>query len=393
MAKTSNGTLIKGSTESESIEELALYLREREMFLIKSRNIKKITEISTKPNLKTISIFCKQFSICIKSGIPICDILNLLYEQMLHKSIKKSLISIRENVQKGNSLHASMKKTTNVYPQFMINMIYLGEESGKLDIILEELSQYYEKEHKLLKKFTNAMIYPCTVFLTLMVVSLFLIIKVIPVFITNLNSLDADIPLITRLVLGTSNFLCINFLWILMMILILVFVLIEYFKTENGKMSFDKFKFMCPILGAVYKRLIYTRFSRGLNILLSSGVGLLKAFEIIHDVIGDRYFKLKLKTVFNDIKKGEDLSSCLNEMNLFPQFFVAMIKIGEETGNLEQMFLTAADIFYEDAQENVEKATVLLEPILIIFLGIMVGTIILAVMLPMLNVMDSAGEF
>lgn len=393
MAKTFNGITIKGTTCSDSIEDLALELREKKLFLIKCRNIKKITEISTKPNLKTISMFCRQFSICIKSGIPICDILNLLYEQMVHKSIKKSLLSIRENVQKGNSLHKSMKKTINVYPEFMINMIYLGEESGKLDIILEELAGYYEKEHKLLKKFTNSMIYPCTVFVTLTIVSFFLFIKVIPVFITNLNSFHAKTPLITRLVLGMSNFLGANFLWILMINLTLIFISIEYFKTEKGKMDFDKFKFICPILGPVYKRLIYTRFTRGLNILLTSGVGLLKAFEIIHDIIGNRYFKLKLKTVSSDIKKGGDLSSCLNEMNLFPQFFVAMVKIGEETGNLDGMFLIAADIFYEDAEENVEKATALLEPILIIFLGVMIGTIILAVMLPMLSVMDSAGKF
>jgi type IV pilus assembly protein PilC len=393
MAKTLSGSLIKGSAESDSVCELALCLRKKNVFLIRSRKVIKVTEISTRPNLKTISIFCKQFSICIKSGIPICDILNLLYEQMLHKAIKSSLVSIRENVQKGNSLHSSMKRTINVYPEFMINMIYLGEESGKLDTILEELSRYYEKEHKLIKRFTNSMIYPCTVFLTIMVVSLFLFIKVIPVFIANLNSLDADIPLITRIVLGTSNFLRGNIIWILISNLILVFILAEYFKTESGKVSFDKFKFICPIFGSVYRRLIYTRFSRGLNILLSSGVGLLKAFEVINDVIGDRYFKLKLKTVFEDIKKGEELSSSLDAMNLFPKFFIAMIKIGEETGNLEQMFLTAADIFYEDAQENVEKATALVEPILIIFLGIIIGTIVLSVMLPMLSVMDSVGKF
>ena len=393
IAKTINGTLVKDSTDSDSIEELALNLREKELFLIKTMSIKEMNKMQSRPNLKTISIFCKQFSICIKSGIPICDILDLLYEQMLHKSIKKSLISIRENVQKGNSLFASMKKTINVYPDFMINMIYLGEESGKLDIILEELSKYYEKEHKLLKKFTNSMIYPCTVFITLMIVSLFLLIKVIPVFITNLNSFDAEIPLITRIVLGSSNFVRSNLLWILIINLIFVSVFMQYIKTESGRIIFDKFKFICPIFGPVYKRLIYTRFSRGLNILLSSGVGLLKAFEIINDVIENKYFKIRLKTVSNDIKKGKDLAGSLNAMNLFPQFFIAMIKIGEETGNLDGMFLTAADIFYEDAQENVEKATVLLEPILIIFLGIMIGTIILAVMLPMLSVMDSASEF
>jgi len=392
IAKTSNGTTIKGSTECENIEELALRLRSEEKFLIKCKSIKKVNEISMRPNLKTISIFCKQFSICIKSGIPICDTLNLLYQQMPHKIIKKSLLLIRENVQKGNSLHRSIKNYKNVFPEFMINMIYLGEESGKLDIILEELAKYYEKEHKLLKKFTNSMIYPCTVFLTLTIVSFFLFIKVIPVFITNLNSLQANIPLITRIVLGMSNFLGVNFLWILMTNLIMVFIFVEYFKTENGKIAVDKFKFNCPILGPVYKRIIYTRFTRGLNILLSSGVGLIKAFEIIHDVIGNRYFKLKLNTVFDDIKSGGDLSGSINSMNLFPQFFVAMIKIGEETGNLDGMFLIAADIFYEDAQENVEKATALLEPILIIFLGIMIGTIILAVMLPMLNLMDSAGK-
>jgi type IV pilus assembly protein PilC len=392
-AKTKNGKIIKGSAESSSVYELALRLRKNEVFLIKSRKAIKITEIYTKPNLKTISMFCKQFSICIKSGIPICDILNLLYEQILHKSIKNSLITIRENVQKGNSLHSSMQKTFNVYPEFMINMIYLGEESGKLDEILEELSRYYEKEHKLIKKFTNSMIYPCTVFITIMIVSLFLFIKVIPVFISNLNSLDADIPFITRLVLGSSNFLNKNILWILIICLILVFLFMEYFKTEKGKVIFDKFKFVCPILSSVYKRLIYTRFSRGLNILLSSGVGLLRAFEIINDVIGDRYFKLKLKIVFDDIKKGEELSRSLDAMNLFPKFFIAMIKIGEETGNLEQMFLTAADIFYEDAEENVEKATALVEPILIIFLGIIIGIIVLSVMLPMLSVMDSVGKF
>lgn len=393
MAKTYDGITIKGTTCSDSIEELALDLRTKDLFLIKCRSIKKITEISPKPNLKTIAIFCKQFSICIKSGIPICDILNLLYEQIQHKSIKNSLLNIRGNVQKGNSLHRSMQNTINVYPEFMINMIYLGEESGKLDIILEELAVYYEKEHKLLKKFTNSMIYPCTVFVTLTIVSFFLFIKVIPVFITNLNTFHAKIPLITRLVLGMSNFLAANFLWVLMINLTAVFILIEYLKTEKGKMVFDKLKFSCPILGPVYKRIIYTRFTRGLNILLTSGVGLVSAFEIIHDVIGNRYFKLKLKTVFDDIKKGGDLSSSLNSMNLFPQFFMAMTKIGEETGNLDEMFLIAADIFYEDAEENVEKATALLEPILIIFLGVMIGIIILAVMLPMLNVMDSAGKF
>lgn len=392
VAKTSNGVVIKGSAQSDSIEELALGLREEEIYLMKISSIKKIGEISSKPSLKTISILCKQFALCIKAGIPICDILNLLYEQMIHKSIKMSLIAIRENVQKGNSLYVSMKKTTNVYPEFMVNMIYLGEESGRLDIILEELSEYYEKEYKLIKKFTNSMIYPFTVFVTLMIVSMFLMIKVIPVFITNLNSLDAEIPLITQIVLGTSSFLRHNLLWILFGMSIVVFILLECIRTERGKILFGKFKFICPILGPVYRRIIYTRFSRGLNILLSSGVGLIRAFEIINDVIGDRYFKLKLKIVFKSIEKGEDLSSSISEMNLFPQFFVAMIKIGEETGTLDEMFLTAADIFYEDAQENVDKATVLLEPILIIFLGIMIGIIVLAVMLPMLNVMDSAGK-
>ena len=195
IAKTLNGKLVKGNIESDNSDELALRLREREIFLIKSRRIRSVAEFSSKPNMKTISLFCKQFSICIKSGIPICDTLNLLYEQILHKSIRNSLISIRENVQKGNTLHLSMKNTRNVYPQFMINMIYLGEESGKLDIILEELSQYYEKEHRLIKKIIHSMIYPCTVFITLMLVSLFLFVKVIPVFVENLNSLQGSIPL------------------------------------------------------------------------------------------------------------------------------------------------------------------------------------------------------
>ena len=139
IAKTLNGSLIKGNMESDSTDELAFRLREREIFLVKSTRIRSLIGFSSKPNMKNISLFCKQFSICIKSGIPICDTLNLLYEQIIHKSIRSSLISIRENVQKGNTLHKSMKMTVNVYPEFMINMIYLGEESGKLDVILEEL--------------------------------------------------------------------------------------------------------------------------------------------------------------------------------------------------------------------------------------------------------------
>lgn len=391
--KTSNGKIIKGCNECDNIDELALGLREKDVFLIKCRSINKIIKFSTKPNMKTISIFCKQFSICIKAGIPIYDILNLLFEQMLHKSIKSSLISIRENVQKGNSLHRSMINTTNVYPEFMINMIYLGEESGKLDIILEELAFYYENEHRLLKKFTNSMIYPCFVFLTLIIVTFLMFLKVIPIFVKNLNSFNAEIPLITKVVLDMSNFLVNNSLLIIIINIIFIFIIIEFLKTENGKVAYDKFKFVCPIIGPVYKRIIYTRFTRGLNILLSSGVGLLKAFEIIHEVIGNRYFKVKLKTVFSDIKRGGDLSRSIDAMNLFPQYFVSMIKIGEETGNLDGTFLIAADIFYEDAQENVEKATALLEPILIISLGLIMGTIILAVMLPMLNVMETAGKF
>ena len=251
VAKTSNGLLIKGIAHSDSIEELALGLREEEIYLMKISSIKKIGEFSSKPSLKTIAIFCKQFALCIKAGIPICDILNLLYEQMANKSIKKSLIAIRENVQKGNSLHVSMKKTINVYPEFMVNMIYLGEESGRLDIILEELSEYYEKEHKLIKKFTNSMIYPFTVFVTLMIVSMFLMIKVIPVFITNLNSLDAEIPRITQIVLGISSYLRHDLLWIILVFSIVAFVLLECIRTERGKILFGKFKFKCPILGQI----------------------------------------------------------------------------------------------------------------------------------------------
>jgi type IV pilus assembly protein PilC len=389
VAKTLDGNLIKGTTESDSTEELALLLRQKEIFLIKSKSVNAVNNIFIKPNLKTISIFCKQFSISIKAGIPLCEILNLLYDQMLHKSIKKSLVNIKDCVQKGKSLHESMKGFTDIYPKFMVNMIYLGEESGKLDIILKELSEYYEKEYKLLKKFTNSMIYPTTVFITLMVLSLFLFIKVIPIFVTNLNSYGSDIPLITKLVLGASSFLCSNIMWILIVQLSLVFITLRFLKTEMGSMILDKFKFKCPIFAPVYKRFIYTRFSRSMNILLDSGVGLINAFEIVYEVIDNTYFKLKLKRAMVDIEKGNALARSIDIMNIFPQFFIAMIKIGEETGNLDEMFLMASDIFYDEAQENVDKASALLEPIIIIFLGLLIGVIILAVMLPMLNIMDS----
>jgi type IV pilus assembly protein PilC len=389
VAKTLDGNLIKGTTESDSTEELALLLRQKEIFLIKSKSVNAVNNIFIKPNLKTISIFCKQFSISIKAGIPLCEILNLLYDQMLHKSIKKSLVNIKDCVQKGKSLHESMKGFTDIYPKFMVNMIYLGEESGKLDIILKELSEYYEKEYKLLKKFTNSMIYPTTVFITLMVLSLFLFIKVIPIFVTNLNSYGSDIPLITKLVLGASSFLCSNIMWILIVQLSLVFITLRFLKTEMGSMILDKFKFKCPIFAPVYRRFIYTRFSRSMNILLDSGVGLINAFEIVYEVIDNTYFKLKLKRAMVDIEKGNALARSIDIMNIFPQFFIAMIKIGEETGNLDEMFLMASDIFYDEAQENVDKASALLEPIIIIFLGLLIGVIILAVMLPMLNIMDS----
>ena len=389
MAKTLNGNLIKGTTESESIEALALLLRKKEIFLIKSRSVNTIKGLSIKPNLKTISIFCKQFSISIKAGIPLCEILDLLYDQMLHKSIKKSLVNIKTCVQKGKSLYESMKEFTEVYPKFMINMIYLGEESGKLDIILKELSEYYEKEHRILKKFTNSMIYPFTVFLTLMVISLFLFIKVIPIFVTNLNSYGSDTPLITKLVLGFSSFLCKNIIWILLLQLLLIVITLSFFKTEGGRMILDKLKFKCPIFGTTYKGFIYTRFARSMNILLDSGVGLINAFETIYEITDNVYFKLQIKRGMEDIKKGNDLAKSIDIMNMFPQFFIAMLKIGEETGNLDEMFLMAADIFYEEAEESVHKATTLLEPILIIFLGLLIGVVILAVMLPMLNVMES----
>jgi type IV pilus assembly protein PilC len=389
IAKTLSGNLLRGTHESDSIEELAFHLRQKEIFLIKCKNVNTINIISMKPNLKTISIFCKQFSISIKAGIPLCEVLNLLYDQMIHKSIKKSLASIKDCVQKGKSLHESMKEFTDVYPKFMLNMIYLGEESGKLDIILKELSEYYQKEYKLLKKFTNSMIYPSVVFGTLMVVSFFLLIKVIPVFIINLNSYGGETPLITKLVLGISSFLCNNIIWILIFQLVLVFITIGFSKTEKGRMSFDKAMFKCPVFGPVYKKFMYTRFSKSMNILLDSGIGLVNAFEIVYEVIDNTYFKLQLRRGMEDIKKGNSLAGSISIMNIFPQFFIAMIKIGEETGRLDEMFLMASDIFYEEAEGNVEKATALLEPILIIFLGALIGIIILSVMLPMLNVMEA----
>ncbi len=340
---------------------------------------------------KDLSIFSRQMSVMFFSNITILEGVLLLSEQAENKNLKLALEEIHSHMENGLTFADALSMYEHIFGSYMINMVLIGESSGTLDGIFMRLASYFDKESGIRKKLRTAVTYPAILTVLMTGIILILIVKILPMFNDILSSMGGQMPALTAILLSLANFINDYLVFIVVIIAAIVFGLLYYIKTEKGMLWWAKQRMKIPGVSYVTSRVVTSRFSRSMAILLKSGVQLLNALEDILPLLDNAYIEQKFRKVIEDVKMGTQLSDALKEVGVFPPLFLKMIVIGQSTGHLDDMLDRSASIFDEEVYDAIEKITVMIEPILIIILSIIVSIILLSVMLPMISIMNAIG--
>jgi type IV pilus assembly protein PilC len=340
---------------------------------------------------QSIAIFTRQFSVMIDAGLPLVQCLEILSAQQDHKVFKRTLIQIRQDVESGSSLADAMRRHPKVFSDLFTNMVAAGEAGGILDTILQRLATYIEKSVKLNAQVKSAMIYPVAVISIACIVVAVILWKVIPVFAALFQSLGAELPLPTRVVIALSNFIA-DFWWLIGILGVAsVYAIRRYHQTYKGKRVLDGILLKMPVLGLLLRKIAVARFCRTLATLTSSGVPILDGLTITARTAGNSVIEDAIMATRKSVEEGKTISEPLGDTDVFPQMVVQMIAVGEQTGALDTMLSKIADFYEEEVDVAVAGLMKLLEPILIAFLGVAIGGIVIAMYMPMFSLIGQIG--
>jgi len=341
-------------------------------------------------NVLEISIFCHQMALILKSGISPAEGLPLIANEAINPVLKGALSAASLDVEKGKSLYVALENT-QVFPRYFMTMINLGELSGMLETVMENLSEYYEKEDRLRKKLRNALTYPALLLILMSGVIVLLVVEVLPMFAKILESLGGDLPVATQVLLGTSAFVGRFGLFAFGVIVIFFIVFYARLQTEKGRIHWDAIKLRLPIIGRVLIKVSASRFSNGLALVLLSGMELVNGLPVVRDLMDNKKVKAMMEVLIKDLAQGTDLGTALENIALFPPLFTHMIRIGQKTGELDTMMKKISGIYDNEVENSLQNMTNAIEPILVIILSAIVGLILLAVMLPLIRIMGTIG--
>ena len=392
-AVSESGQTIEGYYEAQSEAEVISMLKNNNYFPISveeeigtdiSRDlfVKKITK-------KDMAVFCRQFYTMLNAGIGVVQCLDILEKQTENRTLRKSIGIVFEDVQKGMTLSEAMRRHEKVFPTLLINMVEAGEVSGNLDVIMERMAIHFEKEFNIENKVKNALIYPITLSIVAIAVVAFLLTSVMPTFISMFESSDSLLPGPTRALLAFSNWLTHYWYLFIGIIIILIFGIMAIGKSEEGRRFFDNLKIKIPGIKNMNIKIITSRFTRTLSTLLSSGIPLLQALDVVSRVVGNNVVEDQIQLAQEDIRKGVPMSRTVRDMKIFPPMVDSMISIGEESGALDDILYKTADFYDEEVEASMEKMTTLLEPILIVFMAVVIGFIVIAMVMPMFDMINT----
>jgi type IV pilus assembly protein PilC len=337
---------------------------------------------------KNLAIFTRQFSVMIDAGLPLVQCLDILGKQEPHKGFSGAILKVREDVESGAALADAMKKHPKTFDALYSNMIAAGEAGGILDTILKRLATYIEKSVKLKGEVKSAMIYPIAVVVIAALVVGAILWKVIPTFAQLFSGLGAQLPLPTRVVIAMSNGI-VSYGWMLIVAIgIIGYALKTYYSTEKGRRVVDRILLKLPVLGGILRKVAVARFCRTLSTLLASGVPILDGLDITARTAGNAIIEDAIQTTRSGIERGETVSGPLRETNVFPSMVVQMINVGETTGALDAMLSKIADFYEEEVDAAVAGLLTLMEPVMIAFLGVVVGGIVIAMYMPIFDLIS-----
>ena len=340
---------------------------------------------------QSIAIFTRQFSVMIDAGLPLVQCLEILAGQQDHKNFKRVLIQVRQDVESGSNLADAMRKHPKTFNDLFTNMIAAGEAGGILDTILQRLSSYIEKSVKLNSQVKSAMIYPVAVISIACIVVAVILWKVIPVFAALFESLGAELPLPTKVVIALSNFIA-DFWWLMTIVIVAgIFAIRKYHETYKGKRILDNILLHMPVMGLLLRKIAVARFCRTLATLTSSGVPILDGLQITARTAGNSIIEDAIMATRKSVEEGKTISEPLGDTDVFPSMVVQMIAVGEQTGALDTMLSKIADFYEDEVDTAVAGLMKLLEPVLIAFLGVAIGGIVIAMYMPMFTLIGQIG--
>ncbi|MEE9152732.1 MAG: type II secretion system F family protein [candidate division NC10 bacterium] len=385
--RTRTGQTISGEMEAPSREAVVAQLRRQQVLATsikpKARDIQiSIPGFGAKANEKDLAIITRQLATMIDAGLPLVQCLDILAQQQEKKFLKSTLQDIRQDVEGGSTFSAALKKHPKVFSGLYTNMVEAGEAGGILDTILNRLAAYIEKAMTLKKRVKTAMFYPATIVSVALVVVTFLLMYVIPTFEQLFAGFGASLPLPTVIVLKLSNFVQAYILFIVGGLVGTVVGLRMYYRTEGGKRAIDGLLLRLPIFGTLIRKVAVVKFTRTLGTLVSSGVGILEGLDITARTAGNKVVEDAILKARTTIAQGKTIAEPLQASKVFPPMVTQMIAVGEQTGALDRMLNKIADFYDEEVDSSVAGLTSLLEPLLVIFLGVIIGGVVIAMYLP-----------
>jgi type IV pilus assembly protein PilC len=391
-ARTLAGDLQNGTIELPSRDEVVGYLRKQRLIPVKVEEAKAkgvSLKFGTGVQTRDIVIFTRQFATMINSGLPLVQSLDILAKQSENKDLQKVIEAVLYDVESGNTLADAMKKHDKVFPDLYTNMVAAGEAGGILDTILLRLATFLEKADALKRKIKGAMIYPGVIFSVAGGAVSVLLIFVIPTFQKMFADAGVPLPMPTRIVIALSMLLQ-GYWWAFIIAIgATLFSLKSYYKTSNGELMLDRISLNLPILGSMLRKTAVARFTRTLGTLVASGVSILDGLEITARTSGNRVIHDAIMLSRTSIAGGETISEPLKRSGVFPPMVVQMINVGEQTGGLDEMLTKIADFYDEEVDAAVEALLAAMEPIMIVVLGVVVGGMIVAMYLPIFDMINT----
>ena len=394
-AINSEGQRIEGSQSADSesqVREMLLSNQYYPLSIEKENSKNKISfSFNRKVKLKDIAIFCRQFYVMLDSGLSIGKALNILIEQGEKPKIREALIGVNGDLKRGETLANSMRKRKDVFPNLLTSMIDAGERSGNLDIILKRMAEYYEKETKIRGKIKSAMIYPIVLGVVAIIAITFILTFVMPTFVQMFEENNVDLPMSTKMVLGTSKMLGKYGIIIFLILVTAIILLGKYLKSEEGQYKLSSINLKIPVIKKLTQKIIVSRFTRTMGIVSSSGMSLVTSLEIVASVVGNKIAEKELLKVKEKVLKGEGLGDSIMKIKIFPPMLASMVKVGEEAGSLDSILDKTADFYDDELEREIKTATALIEPSMIVLMGIIIGFLLISILTPMFKMYNSIG--
>jgi type IV pilus assembly protein PilC len=391
-AKNSSGQILKGQLDAPSRDDVVNHIRKNRMILVSVREAPKSINLSfgsKRITTRDTVIFTRQFATMINAGLPLVQSLNILAQQTENKALKDVTRTVVYDVEAGNTLADALSKHPKAFSDLFVNMVAAGEAGGILDTILLRLAVFLEKNDALIRKVKGALVYPGVILTVAASAIAILLIFVIPTFQSMFASVGMELPLPTRIVIGASDVL-LGYWWaIIAVMVVLAFAIRQYYRTDGGRRRIDQALLASPVLGDMLRKSAVSRFTRTLGTLISSGVSILDGLEITAKTAGNSVIHDAVMESRQSIAGGETIAGPLEKSRVFPPMVISMIAVGEQTGGLDEMLAKIADFYDEEVDVAVSALLSLMEPVMIVVLGVIVGGMVVAMYLPIFDMMNA----